>query len=214
MKPLIILFVALVCLTMFYCSEESPESPPQNSTGKLVIKSNPSGARIYLLGTDTGKNTPDSIDNLEPGDYDGFLCLQYYDTAHFTANILKNLTTTKEIVLEDGLPFINFVWDYSIGYGGDSVRFSFLVNQDILMDSIIVERPIDVSGTYTKDRYIYNKELLVWKDQFGNPVKYFLPNYNLYYPRINNFNYWFNVYGQKAYGAQTYFHIFYYRMFN
>jgi hypothetical protein len=195
---------------MFYCSEESPESPPQNSTGRLVIKSNPSGARIYLLGTDTGMNTPDSIDNLEPGDYDGFLYMQYYDTTYFTATIFKNLTTTKEITLDD--IFIEFEWDYILRYTGDSVKFSYQINQDILLDSIIIDRPIDASGMYTKEKYIYNKKLLVWEDQIGNRLTYFLPpeeDGRQYYPRFETFTYWINVYGQKAHGSQGYFHIFY-----
>jgi len=196
---------------MFYCTEDSPNQN-QDPTGKLIIKSNPSGARIYLLGNDTGKNTPDSIDNLQPGNYDAFLYLQYYDTAYFTATVFSNLSTTKEIALHDGLPFVDIIWDYSLRFGGDSVQFSFQFNQDILMDSIIVDRPIDGSGTYTRDKYFYNKELLMWVDQFGNPITYFLPRSNLgqqYYPRIENKNYWINVYGQKAYGAKTVFYIQY-----
>jgi len=210
MKPLIILLVALVSLSMFYCSEESTTSPPQSSVGKLVVKSNPSGARIYLLGTDTGKNTPDSLDNLEPGNYDGFLYLQYYDTAYFTATIFENLTTTMNITMDD--IYIEFEWDYIFGYTGDSVKFSYQINQDVLLDSIIIDRPIDASGMYIKEKYIYNKKLLVWEDQFGNPITYYLPpeeDEREYYPRIETFTYWINVYGHKAHGSKAYFHIIY-----
>jgi hypothetical protein len=46
--------------------------------GKLVVKSDPSGARIYsdreLIQV---KDTPDSLANLEPGTYNGFVYLQY-----------------------------------------------------------------------------------------------------------------------------------------
>jgi len=212
MRILIILFIALISFSLFYCTEDSPESPNQNPTGRVIIKSNPSGARIYMLGNDTGKNTPDSIENLQAGTYDAFLYLQYYDTAYFTATVYTSLTTTEEITLKDGLPFVDIVVDYSIVYGGDSVRFNFKINQDLLMDSIVVERPIDVSGTYIRNKFNYNKELLLWKNQFGNPVKYLLPPSNFgqqNFPLIQNFIYWINFYGQKAYGAKTNFGMFY-----
>ena len=214
MRILIPFFIAIICFSMFYCTQDNPESPNQNPdpTGRLIVKSIPSGARIYLLGTDTGKNTPDSIEYLQPGNYDAFLYLQYYDTAYFTATVYKNLTSTKEISLHDGLPFVDIVLDYSIRYGGDSVQFNYKLNQDILMDSIIVERPTDGSGNYIRDKYNYNSELLVWIDQFGIPIKYFLPSSHLgqqNFPRIQNFTYWFKFYGKKAYGAKVIFFILY-----
>lgn len=211
MRILIIFFLSIICLTFIQCSEDNPTDPPsQSSNGKLVIKSIPSGARIFLMGTDTGKNTPDSIDNLQQGIYDAFLYLQYYDTAYFTAQIYSNLTTTKEITLVDGLPFIEIVFDYIYAYTGDSVKFSWVLNQDVLMDSIIVQRPINNSPLYVIDKYYYNKELFVWKDQSGNPITYFLPSPDSgpnYYPRFEGFTYWFNFYGQKAHGTMTSFHL-------
>ena len=210
MRVLILLLLTVVFLFLIQCTEDNPESPPQNQKGKLVVKSNPSGARIHLMGTDTGKNTPDSISNLEPGIYDLFLYLQYYDTAYFSVKIIENLTTTKEINLVDGLPFVDIELTYTYAYTGDSVRFNFELNQDVLMDSIIVERPISTSGLYITDKYIYNKEMFTWKDQFGNPITYLLPapqTGNKHYPRVEGFTYWFNFYGQKAHASMTSFHL-------
>ena len=209
-KSILILFV-IVCTFFYKCSEDVIQDPPsnQNPTGKLFIKSNPSGARIFLLGTDTGINTPDTIHNLQTGTYDVFLTLQYYDTAFFLATIFENLTTTKEVNLVDGLPFVEISWDYSTAFGGDSVRFIINFNQDVLMDSIIVERPVDINGNYVIEKYQFNKLLFVWKDQFGNPIDYYIPpsgTSRQYYPRIQSLTYWFNIYGQKAYGAKAYFH--------
>ena len=214
MKNLILLCLSVILLNFIHCSEDNSVNPPpaQNQKGNLVVKSNPPGARIYLMGTDTGKNTPDSLLDLEPDIYDLFLYLQYYDTAYFSVKIIENLTTSKEITLQDGLPFVDIVLDYINAFSGDSVKFSWLLNQDVLMDSIIIERPITISGIYVTDRYIYNKELFVWKDQFGNPITYFLPPPFVgqnYYPRVEGFTYWFNFYGQKAHGAMTSFHLFF-----
>ena len=212
MRTLIAIFIVTFCLFIVQCTEDCTDCPPENQPGNLVIKSNPSGARIYLSGNDTGKDTPDSILNLAAGNYDVFLYLQYYDTASFTVTINNNLTTTKEINLEDGLPFVDIILDYMTFYGGDSVQFNMQLNQDVLMDSIIIRRPIDSTGVYEQKTYLYNKELLVWKDQFGNPIKYFLPPPDSgpqYYARIRNFDYFIYLYGQKAYGAKVIFYLAY-----
>ncbi|MBE0570157.1 MAG: PEGA domain-containing protein [Ignavibacteriaceae bacterium] len=212
MRILIIFFLSMICLTFIQCSEDNPTNPPsQSSKGKLVIKSNPQGARIYLMGTDTGKNTPDSLLNLEPDIYDLYLYLQYYDTAYFSVKIVEDLTTTKEITLQDGLPFVNIVLDHVYAFSGDSVKFSWVLNQDVLMDSVIVQRPIDNSPLYVTDKYFYNKELFVWKDQFGNPITYYLPPPDFgpnYYTRVEGFTYEFHFYGQKAHGTMTSFHLY------
>jgi PEGA domain len=209
MRYLLSILFSIFCLAFIKCSEENPTDPPSQSKGKLVVKSIPSGARIYLMGTDTGKNTPDSLTNLDAGTYDLFLYLQYFDTAFFSAKIVESLTTTKEITLQDGLPFVEIELNY-LGTS-DSVKFSWLLNQDVLMDSIIVQRPIDNSPLYVIDKYFYDKELFVWKDQFGNPITYYLPPPDLgpkYYPKVEGFTYEFNFYGQKAHGTMTSFHLF------
>lgn len=211
MKQLITLLFATVCLSFYNCSENSPESP-QITTGKLVITSTPSGARIYLKGNDTGQNTPYTFDNLETGNYNGYLYLQYYDTAYFAVTILENLRTTEDFTLHDNLPFIEFTWDYSSRFNGDSVQFSFQINQDVLLDSIIVDRPVTNTGDYTTDHNQYNKQLFVWRDQNGYLVTYYLPmddSGQQYYPRFENFPYRFDVYGQQAHGDQKSFYSFY-----
>lgn len=206
----------LIIIIIFFikCSDDNVTEPqPQSSKGKLVVKSDPAGARIYLLGTDTGKITPDSL-YLDPGTYDLYLYLQYYDTAYFSAQIHKNYTTTKEIKLIDGLPFVDIQLDYLTYFSGDSVKFNFVMNQDLLFDSIVVRRPVSVSGVYVTDRYPYNKEFFKCCDDFGNKIKYYLPpsgQSQQFYERIRNFTYEFHFYGQKAYGSKTLFAIHLFR---
>ena len=213
MKAFAILFFVLVCFIFLRCSEDSPEIPPaQDPTGILVIKSNPSGAQIYLMGTNTGKTTPDSISNLDPGTYDGFLYLQYYDTAYFTATVFANVTTIIDTSLEDTLPIVEFIFDYQTDVSGDSVRFYFTINQDVTMDSIIVLRPTNLTGTYVTNKYSYSEELFEHKDQVGNLIKYYLPPPQSglqYYPEIQNRNYYFNLFGHKAYGTKAEFRSYY-----
>lgn len=210
MKTLIPFFLAIISLTFFYCSEDSTETPPE-PTSKLVIKSNPTGAHIYLMGTNTGKTTPDSIENLDQGTYDGFLSLQYYDTAYFTTMVFDNTTTVIDTTLEDGLPFVEFLFDYQIS-GVDSVRFFFTINQDVTMDSIAVMRPINITGDYVTVKYLYNEELFEYRDLSGNLKKYYLPSSGSvpqYYPAIQNINYYFSMFGHKAYGAKVEFRSYY-----
>ncbi len=212
MKFLIFLTGFLILLLNFInCSDDNPTNPPsKTSKGRLVVKSNPQGARIFLMGTDTGKNTPDSLE-LDPGIYDLYLTLQYYDTAYFSAKVVENLISTKEVTLQDGLPLVGIILDYVNAFSGDSIKFSWILNQDVLMDSIIVERPISNSGLYFTDRYLYNNGMFAWKDQFGNPITYFLPpsaSGGQYYARFEGYTYWFNFYGKKAHGSMTAFHVF------
>ena len=211
MKQLITLLIAIVFLSFYNCSENSPDSPPI-ATGKFIITSTPAGARIYLKGDDTGQNTPHTFNDIETGNYDGYLYLEYFDTAYFAVTILENLRTTEDITLHDNTPFIQFAWDYRLRSGGDSVQFNFEINQDILLDSILVFRPVNTSGTYTTDKYIYDKKLLVWRDQLGNLITYYLPpeeSAQQNYPKIVNKNYRIDVHGHKAHGNQEYFNSFY-----
>ncbi|MDH3267239.1 MAG: PEGA domain-containing protein [Ignavibacteria bacterium] len=212
MKVLTILFLTLICLIFLRCSEDSPESPPANSTGKLFVQSNPSGAHIYLKGINTGKTTPDTIKNLAQGTYDGFLYLQYYDTAYFTATVFNNTTTTIDSSLKDGLPMVEFLFDFQIAFNDDSVRFNFTINQDVTMDSIKVGRPVNSTGTSVTDKYSYNAKLFEARDQSGNLIKYYLPPSESglqYYPAIQNNDYYFSMFGHKAYGAKLEFRSYY-----
>jgi len=161
------------------------------------------------MGTDTGKNTPDSL-ILDAGTYDLFLFLQYYDTSFFSVKVIKSLTTTKEVTLQDGLPFIDITLDYIIRFSGDSVQFNWVVNQDVLIDSIIIRRPITSAGNYVTDSYLFNKQFFPFEDQSGNLITYFLPppySGKNFYKRIEGLTYWIDFYGQKAHGSMTAFHI-------
>jgi hypothetical protein len=210
MKLLIFLSISIISLTLVFCSEESPNTPPnQSTTGKLVITSIPSGARIFLQGTDTGKNTPDTIKNLEPGVYTGYLSLEYYQIAYFTTSISANLTTTENIPLND--IGIEFQWDYEIRSGGDSVQFKYSINQDVRLDSIVVDRPVNDTSRVT-DKYAYNQKLFLAKDTSGTQIIYLLPpeeDGRTYYPRIDDEFYKIYVYGRKVHGSQSYFSNFY-----
>ncbi|MFO7525752.1 MAG: PEGA domain-containing protein [Ignavibacteriaceae bacterium] len=97
-----LLFLRLLIILLFIiinlsCKETIFETPIISS-GSLYLDSNPQGASIYLQGTNTGKVTPDSIQNLHPDSYEVKLELNGVDTT-FIAEIKANLKTSH---------FINF----------------------------------------------------------------------------------------------------------
>jgi len=210
LKILIQGYLIILSLTFCTCTENTPID--QHPTGKLLIESYPPGAQIYLKGVNTGNITPFTIENLKQGTYDGFLYLQYYDTTYFIANVFNNTTTTIDTTLKDGLPFVEFLFDFQITFGGDSVQFYFTVNQDVTMDSIAVMRPVDVTGTIITDLFMYNQELFEFKELSGTLKKYYLPPSESglkYYPAIQNHDYIFSLFGHKAYGAKVEFRSYY-----
>ena len=69
------------------------------TTGSLLLESTPSGAQIFMSGTNTNKLTPSTIQNLEEGVHQFTLKLNgYYDTT-FNVNIIRNQQVNKSIVL-------------------------------------------------------------------------------------------------------------------
>ncbi len=96
-----LLLLTLFLLSTQNCVDEHSIIVEENlSTGKIIINSNPQGAKIFLQGSDTKKFTPDSLTQLENGDYEILLKNDdYVDTTFMTA-VYQNVTTTKYISLK------------------------------------------------------------------------------------------------------------------
>jgi hypothetical protein len=73
------------------------EEPP--TTGSLQINSTPTGASIFLDGIDTGKVTPDTLPEVEPGDHTLKLEKYHYKNYEILASISAGETTEKNIFL-------------------------------------------------------------------------------------------------------------------
>ena len=68
------LFLGLII--MVSCDEQLPQPPPETShTGSISVTSTPSGARIFLNRSDTGRVTPHVITDLSAGSYSIHLTL-------------------------------------------------------------------------------------------------------------------------------------------
>jgi streptogramin lyase len=88
------LTILALIVVVFSCSEETTIINPPQNYGSIVINSNPQGTRIFLLGTNTNKVTPDSIQNLTPGDYEITLKKDGYVDTTLMVNVKSNLRTT------------------------------------------------------------------------------------------------------------------------
>ncbi|MGE5682456.1 MAG: PEGA domain-containing protein [Bacillota bacterium] len=94
------LLIILFPFLLFSCvDEQSVNNPSLSSNGSLHLQSFPKGASIYILGTNIGKITPDSLIGLESGNYQITLKLQDYKDTTFIASVTNNLKTVTNIVM-------------------------------------------------------------------------------------------------------------------
>lgn len=97
------IFAALIVLLIIF-----PEWGLSQNSGFILIKSNPSGASVYINGKDTGKKTPFQM-QLEEGDYKFTLQYDQYHTFEGVFTIQKGQTVTKDIVLKPAYGNIKIV---------------------------------------------------------------------------------------------------------
>ncbi len=106
-----ITFIFFISFLMYSCVDEHVIEVNDSINGSIYLTSQPSGAKIFLLGTDTKKVTPDSIVNLESGLYEVTLQLENYSDTSFGVQVFKNRRTTKNIklksIISDGRITIN-----------------------------------------------------------------------------------------------------------
>lgn len=87
------IIIGCFLITLFFigifCNKEVSVSPPDSPvhTGRIYIQSNPSRAKIYLNGKNTGRLTPDSIRWLEAGQYKITLKIEDWSDVVFNTNI-------------------------------------------------------------------------------------------------------------------------------
>ncbi len=98
---------AFLLITLAGCDSKSTDPEPQpDPKGGMFIQSTPSGAQIWLDGTNSNKVTPDSIMNLDPKNYNVTLKLNDYKDTTIVVDVIANdkrsrvvvLTSDKEVV--------------------------------------------------------------------------------------------------------------------
>ncbi|MEW5842440.1 MAG: two-component regulator propeller domain-containing protein [Bacteroidota bacterium] len=83
--PVIVFFIS--CEQKVYTGDAVQ---PSVTNGKIILKTDPAGATVYLNGKNMGVKTPDSLVWLQPGDYDVTLKLKLFKDIKFKATILDD----------------------------------------------------------------------------------------------------------------------------
>jgi hypothetical protein len=160
-------FIILIGLLVPSCKDKSTETP-LNTKGKLLLSSNPTGAAIYFMGTNTGNVTPMYMGDYDEGVYDiTFKLTDYFDTS-FTATIKSNLTTTEDIDMQIMVApscFYTKSGDYLILYA----RF----NYDVVVTAIKETKPNNETVNFVRN-------VSITKNAYGYEIaRYYMPNGNI-----------------------------------
>ncbi|MBS4035011.1 MAG: PEGA domain-containing protein [Ignavibacterium sp.] len=94
-KLLIIPLLLFFGLLITSCDEKTTDPVnPSAKKGAIFIQSTPSGAQIFVNGTNSGKVTPDTVKNLDSGFVNITLKLTGYGDTTFSRQILPNMTSS------------------------------------------------------------------------------------------------------------------------
>lgn len=107
-KYIYIPIVIILGVFIASCSDTTTNPPPVTETGSIFITSTPSNAQIWLDGTNTNKVTPDSVTDLDPGNYTVTLKLSGYEDYTIPVTVVANLQTTKNATLVSTLSLTTF----------------------------------------------------------------------------------------------------------
>lgn len=180
MKKITFASIILILLFSESCIDDvSVDNSPKKYTGKLILKSEPDSAKIFLLGTDMHKTTPDSIVNLQSGDYDVTLKLKNYRDTSFIANVYDKFRTEKFIELTV-LPEAFSIFIDSDPQGAE-IFLSGISTKKFTPDSITnlnkstytislkKENYIDTTFTVTLDHDLkIDQNIVLRKEEFGS----------------------------------------------
>jgi PEGA domain len=100
MKKYIYLILILVLgLLIASCDNTTTEPTTGPTTGSIIIESEPTGAAIYLDGSNTGQITNDTLADVDFGSHDITLKLDGYRDTTVTASISSDITSAKKHVV-------------------------------------------------------------------------------------------------------------------
>jgi len=155
------------------------------TTGSLQVNSTPTGASIFLDGIDTGKVTPDTLLEVEPGDHTLKLEKYHYKNYEILVSISAGETTEKNIFLTyateqmkkiqpgnvDGKDtYVQSGWELNFGYYGFlTVNYRGSSNARSFLEfdlSLIPENAVIVSAKLS----LYRLEIYVIPDEEINPI--------------------------------------------
>jgi hypothetical protein len=124
--------------------------------GKISVNSDPSGADIFLDDEDISRNTPYTIENLEPGQYSVKLKLNDFADTTVIADVISGVTTNLgQIYLRDITPEVDLIITHDVNPGNGRITFYFDFNQAVITDSLYISTP-ESDGQSFQQRFIRN----------------------------------------------------------
>ncbi len=159
--------------------------------GDVVINSDPEGASIYLDDENTGFLTPHTFSKMLVKEYSLTLKLEDFADTTISFQLIKDSVLTLDtLYLRDTVQAVDAIVDYNVG-SDQRITFSFTFNQDIRLDSLVVDPPNGFIPTYDFHGQLYPK---------GSTVQW---NYAV---KISG-NWKFTIYGNKVRGRGVAFEI-------
>ncbi|MBK7104784.1 MAG: PEGA domain-containing protein [Ignavibacteriae bacterium] len=100
MKKILLLALFVIFSISFISCDDSTTDPIEEEKGNLIVNSTPSGAKIFLDGTDSGFLTPYTFAEKAVGTYSVTLKLSSYADTTINAQVVTSQTATLNVTLK------------------------------------------------------------------------------------------------------------------
>ncbi|MFZ1290867.1 MAG: PEGA domain-containing protein [Melioribacteraceae bacterium] len=100
MKKILLLALIAVLSISFISCDDGTTDPVEEEKGNLIVNSTPSGAKIFLDGTDSGFLTPYTFADKATGTYSVTLKLASYADTTINAQVVNNQDATLNVTLK------------------------------------------------------------------------------------------------------------------
>ena len=102
-KILSLLFILSIGFVLSSCDSTTDPVIPPITTGSVYLESTPAGAEIWVDGVSSGKVTPDSVTNIEEGNYNITLKLADYDDTTFVITVIAGQQVSNAVTMTSNL---------------------------------------------------------------------------------------------------------------
>jgi hypothetical protein len=110
-------------------------------TGSIQVSSSPSGAAVYLDGTNTAQTTPANLTNVAVGSHNITLTLSGYYDWEKTVNVTKGQTSTVDATLEAKGGQVSVEVDAALYLEGWYINYFYTFNHDVFLTNCEITIP-------------------------------------------------------------------------
>jgi len=99
------MLLVFLCLSLFLsipgCKKKLPTSPdiPDFTTGSIQVNSTPTGAQVFLDGSNTGQTTNCTLTDIFPGSHTVMLVMEGYEDEQMSVSVTAGQTATVSVTL-------------------------------------------------------------------------------------------------------------------